>query len=338
MIENFKVISLVNALETVMCVTYPNEKVTYKDEAAREETHTILKLINTIAGAEVIREEPYYHNRETAEGWESVAVDNAYLIVYGDRHNPIPRITENDLNIEWDIADAYKQKTKVILDINTSLFRIAKKQCKQIGVKFGIENGLFFVDSREKSVSVYKQIQKAYQEGLNSVSFDLAEINMPTVRTYASQFGSAVAKKIRCSVDSGVITVHFKENIEDELRAVVLKCCDQMSFNQIQDVISDVIKNYLDNSNIKRIQNITNIDINELATQPDHPKTQNFEEATNTTGSPEDATKKPKGKPKTKAAILPEGVEMVDDMPQYVIQELRRFGDEENSMPEDTDF
>jgi len=238
--EEFKKLSLVNCLDKVLNMPYGSTNVVYMDDKAREETGLIIETINNIAGLQVIEERPFIDNIPTADGWESKEIPGKYTIIYSDRHNPIPSVTQDDLSVWNIIQEVSFRKTIQRIKINNALHKKVRKKCLESGVKFSLDYGFVVIDGREKSLSVYRQIQKAHSEGKKEISFNLKEINMPTVRTYASQFGSAIDEKIRCTVADGFITVIFYRGPLDDFKDAVIKATEFLSQEDILNIVKSV--------------------------------------------------------------------------------------------------
>lgn len=342
--NEFKNLTLSNCLEEVLKMEYGHINVVYSDDKARHETGIIIRTVNMVAGLEILREAPFMEETPTNEGWVETEVPGKYRIIYADRHNPVPAIGEDDLNVWSVIENASKDKTLHRLTLHPGLYKNVKKECRDIGVKYSIEGGQVVIDGRQKSLSVYKQMQKAYQDGKVNISFNLDEINMPTVRTYASQLSAAVMKKIRCSVDAGIITVHFREDHTEELKSILLKLSESFTRSEIMETINEFLGPVADLTSSVNVEVVpgglrrtetpeepiwqqmgfaSELDYNvyqerkkaDIEAWTNNP----VSEATNSNGQP-----------------LPPGVDIVDGLPQYVMEIPEE--ETESAMPEDYDF
>lgn len=186
-------------------VNYGTNFVTYCDTTCRRSFLECLKLINDIYGAGTIEEVPYSFSDESAEETE-------YNILCRVKNPGFNRMTENDYFVELDLRNALREKSIVEVTLIDDVAKYASKIAKKAGIKF-----ISYADGRQcfngalASTSVSKQIQDAYSAGLESISFDVSQVNSATVRCYTSNLGKVFSKKFRCEVMNGKITVHFKE-------------------------------------------------------------------------------------------------------------------------------
>lgn len=233
-----KQLTLKNYIDILNNVSYGTTLVSYLNDSVRVEVADAIKIINEIVGLEVIREVPH------TEGWEETHVSGVYAIIYSDKDNAVPQITEDDMNISYTVKEAFEKSMQYRLGVNKALWKRVKKECKAVGVKFSTDyDDVCVIDGRKKSQSVYKRIQEAYKSGQASVAFDIEEVNAPTVRTYSSQFGSAMGLKIRCSTMPGFITVHFREAdpkdvLLQEFKSVLDKMKYHFSYTDILDIVN----------------------------------------------------------------------------------------------------
>lgn len=239
--NDIKEISLRNYLDVLNGLAYGTQLVSYANNDVRNEVVSAIETINKIAGLEIVREEAH------VEGWEDEVIEGVYDIIYTDRHSPMPQITEDDLNVSHYVKDACENKTLIKLEeVNPALYKHVRKLCKDFDVKFSTDGTAIVLDGRGKSQSVYRQIQEAYKSGKASISFNLDEVNAPTVRTYSSQFGSAIGLKLRCVTAPGFITVHFKEAdprdvLLQELSDRIAKLASLgFTYNDLQEKISNI--------------------------------------------------------------------------------------------------
>jgi DNA-binding transcriptional regulator YhcF (GntR family) len=347
-----KELSKLSIPEILLGIEYGKpEVVKYDSEDTRNHLLHVFQVANKIAGADVLREDVYFENVPTDSGWDEVPVEGVYRLIYADKNNPVPVPTEDDINLVTIIETMSYYKESVGVVISPAMVKTARKLCKDAGVKFIPSEGGYTIDGQEKAISVYKQIQKAYKDGLANVSFNLEEINMPTVRTYASQFGSAISKKLRCSVIDGTITVHFREltpeeAFENDIAAIVQKAANAgLEYSQVHDAVTTVI-NRAFYTEVFETQGVAAQaeDIEPMWAQMGFESESEYIEyeerkkadveawvspEPTTAGQPEDA--------------LPPGVEIVEGLPQYVISGFETAIAEtaatlEEKLPEDDDF
>lgn len=232
-------------LQVIQEMGWGTKNVTYDSDETRDYILHILDVVNRITGVEGnIREDAFFDDVETAEGWEQVKAVDKFRIIYADRHNAVPVLNYDDIYLEELVKDTASKKTEYTLQLNPALVKRARKLCKESGITLKTTPEGLIIDARVKSQSIYKRLQTAYYNGDSGITFDAMEVNLPTVRTYASQLGSAIMKKLRCSVSAGKITVHFKEaETEDLFRfdivSIISKYADRLTMNDMLYIIKE---------------------------------------------------------------------------------------------------
>ena len=194
--------SFVNELE------YGINSLFIADGIEKEEFLNVLEIYNTACSAEILR------FRQLGNEFENDHFD----VIVTERDFIFPILREDDFRIEELIKEVILSRSILKVDISPFIVKHAFKSCKRNGVKF-IQNGneyLFSAASKDKPVTV--QINEAYFNKEDSISFKLNTHSASTLRCYASNLGNTCGKKFRCSSDNGIMTIWFKElNDSDKL-------------------------------------------------------------------------------------------------------------------------
>lgn len=345
--ENFKELNKDNALSYLREKEYGTENVIYSTEEDRLYIHKVMDIVNMIAGIEAFRETPFMEEEysDIENMWVEVPSEGKYRITYTDRHNPVPEFTEDDINVFNSIPKALELKESYYFEIHQNLKKHVRKACKDVGVSFKANYPGVTISGKERSESVYKQMFAAYNSGVDSISFDSRNINVQTIRVYASQLGAAMGDSFSCSIVDGKITVHFKgisaENqMRGDIKKIIEKYSKEISDSTIQVIMDEFStkENPVSNEKEFYVNTPTVTEAEPLWAQMGFNSEREYIEYEERKKADVEAWEQP-----TQGADdLPEGVEIVEGLPQYVITgfeaAIAETAATEEKLPEDDDF
>lgn len=185
-------------------LTYGSVFVEYADGKTRDWLLECLLVTNRYLGLEVLEE-------SQAKDDFQQPIEGVYRILHRERGLDIPELTDDDYNVRRYARKASESNSKITFNLDSKLFKLASQVATGNGVRFVIDNGFQYFSGEAKEMSISKQINKAYRNGLPSISFDTFDVSIPTIRCYTSNLSASYGKKFKCKVSGSKVTVWFKE-------------------------------------------------------------------------------------------------------------------------------
>lgn len=234
-------------LPVINAMVHGTIKVTYATLEAKEKMDKAVFLINKIHKGDYMNhrlatETIYDPEQKIDVEYES---ENKYALSWGDRRKAPEPLTDNDMTIHESIHRIITAASVEFMDVNYGLLPYVRKVAKEMGVKTINSLGRVGINAARKNESLYKQLEKAYKSGVESVSFDSDKINVQTLRVYATQFNRFSKEKIAVNWDGNKATVIFKvdknqealNNIKAAIYNAVELCGREAVINAIEAII-----------------------------------------------------------------------------------------------------
>lgn len=180
-----------------------------------------------------------------------------FIVVLWRSRDEKEQLTMDDLSIDQKMKDAIMGEKRVEMCINQALFKYARKLAFENEIKFKkVSVRSQYFDASKKRLSVYRQIEDAYNKGERSISFTNDEIGTQTLRVYASNFGVNINEKLRVSVDGNVATLHFyketrKEAVTKNISDLFNRIVEEFDNKTAIDMFMAVLENKYPKSEIK---------------------------------------------------------------------------------------
>lgn len=191
-------------------IEYGSNLIVYNNESFRKIMQDNLSVLCEILEPGALEEIPHA-DLDLIEGeYRQVLIPGTFNILYRIRGEEIPQLKECDFRVKDILDDAVISRAKSVrFDLDVRLHKYAARLAKKYGVRFGHDQGLQYFDGSVKELPVSVRIENAFNEGRENISFDAKETRIATVRQYTSTLNSILGKKFRCTLDKGIITVHF---------------------------------------------------------------------------------------------------------------------------------
>lgn len=139
-----------------------------------------------------------------------------YGIIWTDKDNSPPTITEDEIDLPERALQASLEKSVVKLNINLKLKKYAKKIAENNGIRLGsCSDGMFF-NGADKKPAIFPLMKQAYNDGKKFIEFDIKEVEVQTVRIYASQFNTFMGTKFSVSANNGKVRIQFAPPTPEE--------------------------------------------------------------------------------------------------------------------------
>lgn len=170
-----------------------------------------ISILNSSLGEEVfrlkeIKDQDLLSFYELTKGQKLYSVDSTLF----EKKPPV--LSEDSYNMNHFMGKSFTTKSKVLIDLDPSLYAYAKKLAIQRKMDFRIIEGNAYFICESKKIPISKQIEDAFYKDEDSISFDCRDYNAPTIRCYVSSLSISSGRSIKCRVKDGVITVFFKED------------------------------------------------------------------------------------------------------------------------------
>jgi hypothetical protein len=171
--------------------------------------------------------------------------DGIYLIASSIENSDIPVLKKHSYIIQ-DLAHQAKITESVInINIDDSLHKYAKHLAYVNDIFFRSNTHGTVFSGVNKGVSISQQIDLAYKRGDHSISFNLKDVSIVTLRCYASNLSAMCGEKIRCSSLSGVGTIYFKEeSVKERVADKIKKNLLELDFDNDRIALLDELKSF----------------------------------------------------------------------------------------------
>lgn len=229
--ENLLIINKSNVFKFAELMKYGQNPVKFESDEVMELVKKQTETINEMLKLNMFRIEELVDNVLENGVWVARKVPGYYSIIYANRENrtEIPVLSDDDLNIVDLAIRAQKNREGIKLNINEKMYPKAKKVAKDKNIKFKIFDDYQYFDGKQKSTSIYAQIEQALFDGLDSVSFSKSEAKPETVRVHACSIGKFNHKKLSVAVEGECIVVYMNNN--------------EKLFKRVQEVFDDLVAN-----------------------------------------------------------------------------------------------
>ena len=309
---------------------YGSVFITWDDYSVEEHLKTYMNLVALVKGSdgfltlteavESVLEGDEYVDR-LLPGW--------YRLTWADRHEATPVFTYDEMNLRGLAEQAATEGISITLQVRPELVSYAKKLAKEYDVKFMASGLGIAFNGKKRAASAYKQLEAAVMEEKDSVEFDSSDVNPQTIRVYVSQISGFTGRKMRVSVKGNKIVVFLKEpGPKDlfiaDLKAVVNRYSVLLTTDEIKTAIVEAL-------GIESMAFPVSVGINVAPgglTRTEAPgipmwQQMEFESEEKYNKYLEDKEKDLADWAGSGPDKLPSGVELVDGLPQYVMEELK---------------
>ena len=250
---------------------YGSNLVSYKSEGVRDRFLKVVGVVNEIMDGDYIRENQAIDNELIDGYYVEVPIPNVYNVIYSGRGLDIPDISESDINFKETAKSALETKSKIHLQLNEKLRKSAGRIAFGLGIKFGIDSEGCFFDAEQKGVSLSKQIQNAYYNGLEKLDFDARKHNISSIRCYVSALAATVCQKIPVSVSNGIITVRFKQQSRNEFLVSEVEKLYEAIWNELgHDKAREIFESVIFDAEFDKVPEMAPQDLRLSETDLDH--------------------------------------------------------------------
>jgi hypothetical protein len=212
--ENLIFINKSNIFKFAELMNYGQNVVKFESDELVEIVKKQSETINEMLKLSIFRVEKLVNNVLEGNEWIAHEIPGYFNIIYSNRDNiiDIPTLSNDDLNIVDLAIKAAVNKEGVKININEKLYPKAKKIAKEKNIKFKIFDNYQYFDGKQKSVSVYSQIEQALLDGKDSISFNKSEVRVETVRVHTCSIGKFNHKKMSVTVEGDNIIVYINDS------------------------------------------------------------------------------------------------------------------------------
>lgn len=304
---------------------YGSVLVKIEDAATSEALNDIIKLIGFLKGNEFLYTSEGFRNEIVNGDYESVKLEGWLRLTWSERDEKVPEFSYDEIAIRKAAETARDEaKSLQLSDVRPELVKYAAKAAKLFGVKFiSSDVGVMF-NGQKKGVSAYKQIEEALMRGDSKIELDPADVNIQTVRVYASSLNGFAGGKIKVSGKDGKIIVRLKEPdakeaAAEEFKTVLEKTKMYLNYTDILSIVNGTDIHRV----VERIEGSSEMSLQTLMDKSDNEPI--WEQYGYDTEKEYLDYQKQKQKDldeweDTPAEKLPEGVKIIDGLPQYTME------------------
>lgn len=211
-----------------------------------------IEVINAYLGGNKLRFERF-QDKETLEIYDYCDRDDIFIIVSSIENSEIPLLNDDDFAIKTLFNDAYNNKKKVFIHAHERLHKYAEKLAFQKKIQFKVSNSGVYFDGSGSSLPVSTQIENAYRDGKDKITFKTSDVSLSTMRGYASNLKRLTGEKIRCSVVNNIITIYLKKESETEQHINKIKAMlDQLPVEEANIIMQSLTDHYKQEELIKK--------------------------------------------------------------------------------------
>lgn len=200
------------AYHVLNTLSYGITVVKFATPKAKEITEKAIELVNEITKLNLVRMRQTVDNVLVNQQYVEQAIPDTYDLIFSGKPGDCPVLTNDDFLLIDHAKKANQNKSVVTITINPGLFKMAKNIASQNGTKFKNYGSSQCFDSSTRSISVYRQIEEALQNGLDSIEFSMIDYKPQTIRVYASTINSFHNSNIKVSASNGVIIVKLNDS------------------------------------------------------------------------------------------------------------------------------
>lgn len=214
--KNLIIINKSNCFKFAELIKYGQNVVKFDSDEVMEIVKKQTETINEMLKLNMFRLENLVDNVLVGSEYIAKEIPGYFTIIYANRDNKtyIPELSNDDLNILDLATTAAKNKIGVNININEKLYPKAKKIAKEKNIKFKIFENYQYFDGKQKSTSIYSQIEQALLDGIDSIIFSKSEVRVETVRVHSCSIGKFNHKKISVTVEEDNIVVTLNDNVK----------------------------------------------------------------------------------------------------------------------------